>query len=69
MLNSFKGFYGVTTLVQIGTDSIFIVAEDERSLERTVNTILAGEAEYISDRTKACILINQDLFPKSQSQS
>jgi hypothetical protein len=68
MLAPFKGFYGLTTLVQLDSDTtIFVVAEDEPTLERSVNAILNGQREYVPEKTKPCILINPDLFPHSQS--
>lgn len=64
MLKTFTGFYGLVASVQLDPDHrVFVVAADEPTLERAVNSLLAGEGEFNRERCKPGILIHPDLFP------
>ena len=63
-LQSFTGFSGFATVVRLNADTqVVVVAQDEPTLKRAVNLILAGQGEYAPQRTKPCLIINPDALP------
>jgi len=61
---SFKGFYGVVSLVHLDDDTdVFVVAKDHTSLGRAVRT-LTGQDIYDESRAKPGLLINPEILPQ-----
>lgn len=67
-LKPFTGLCGLAATVILDPNTrLVVVAEDEPTLERAVNIILAGQGEFIPDRCKPCILISPEALTPCNS--